>query len=62
MILLLGMPSGPEWTIIIVLIALFLIFPIMAVYFFSKSRRLMKELNEANKEKSELLKRLLDQK
>lgn len=62
MIYLISMPGGAEWLIVIVLVVLIFLFPILAIYFYAKSKRLMKELEVVTREKNELLKRLLDQK
>jgi len=56
------MPGGPEWIVLILLLVMLLLIPIVAIYFFTKSQRLMKELEEVTKEKNKLLEKLLEQK
>jgi len=62
MLYLLSMPGGPEWIVLILLLVMLLLIPIVAIYFFTKSQRLMKELEEVTKEKNKLLEKLLEQK
>lgn len=58
--LLLSMPGGSEWILIILVFGIFLLFPIAAVYYYSKSKRLTKELQSVNREKDMLLAKFLE--
>ena len=61
MTLLLSMPGGSEWVIIGFFIIVFVIlFPILTIVFYTKTRQLNKQLSELKEEKNILLKRLLE--
>lgn len=60
MTLLLSLPGGTEWILIILLFSLYLLIPFAAIYFFVKSRRLKEELQRVTQEKNMLLERLLE--
>lgn len=54
------MPGGSEWILIFLMIPVLLLIPIMAIYYYSKSKRLMKELQRVTEEKDMLLAKLLE--
>ena len=58
--LLLSMPGGSEWILIILVLSGFIVIPILAIYYYSKSRRLNKELENVTREKDMLLTKLID--
>lgn len=60
--LLLSMPGGSEWIIIIFFGGLIIAAPILAIYFYAKNRRLNEELKRANFEKDKIISNLLEKK
>ncbi len=58
--LLLSMPGGSEWILLILVLGLGLMAPIFAIYYYSKSRRLSQELKRVTDEKNMLLAKLLE--
>ncbi|MBP8115084.1 MAG: hypothetical protein KAY50_06995 [Chitinophagaceae bacterium] len=58
--LLLSMPGGSEWILLIIVFSFLLLMPILAIYYYSKSKRLMKELDIVTQEKNILLAKLLE--
>ena len=58
--LLLSMPGGSEWIFVILFFCWSLIIPICAIYYYSKSRRLIKELQRVTQEKDLLLAKILE--
>ncbi len=58
--LLFSMPGGSEWILIIIILFFLLIMPILAIYYYSKSKRLMKELENLTQEKNTMLAKLLE--
>ena len=62
MTLLLGMPGGSEWIVIIFILIFLLIMPILAIIFYVRNKRLSKQIKELIEENNSLLTKLLDQK
>jgi hypothetical protein len=58
--LLLSMPGGSEWILLILVLSGFILIPILAIYYYSKSKRLLKELESMTREKEMLLAKLLE--
>ncbi len=58
--LLLSMPGGAEWILVIMLFSFLLMMPVLAIYYYSKSRRLMRELENVTQEKNMLMAKLLE--
>jgi len=58
--LLLSMPGGSEWIFLIVVLFGFILIPVLAIYYYAKSKRLTKELESVTREKDMLLAKLLD--
>jgi len=56
--LLLSMPGGSEWIMIILFFSCGLLMPALAIYYYSKSKRLMRELENVTREKNMLMARL----
>ena len=55
-----SMPGGAEWLMIIVVLAFFLICPILAFIFYIRNKDLKKELERVTNEKNELLSKIID--
>lgn len=53
--LLLSMPGGSEWILLFIFLSGFVIVPAIAIYYYSKSRRLEKELDHVRREKDILM-------
>ncbi|MDB5200970.1 MAG: hypothetical protein JWQ27_379 [Ferruginibacter sp.] len=60
MTLLLSMPGGSEWLILILMFSMSLLVPALAIYFYLKSRSLGRELDRITQEKDLLLAKLMD--
>ena len=58
--LLLSMPGGSEWILIIIILCIGIMVPIFAIYYYSKSKRLSEELQRVTEEKNMLLAKLLE--
>ncbi len=58
--LLLSMPGGSEWILLILVLSLGLLSPICAIYYYSKSKRLSQELQRVTQEKDMLLTKVLE--
>jgi len=58
--LLLSMPGGSEWILVILFFCFSLIIPICAIYYYLKSKSLMKELQRVTQEKDLLLAKILE--
>ncbi len=58
--LLLSMPGGSEWIILFIFLSGFVGVPISAIYYYSKSRRLEKELDNVRREKDTLMAKMLE--
>lgn len=60
MLLLIGMPGGSEW--ILIILALFTVFvmPVISIILLVRNRQLSNQIKLLTKEKSELIERLLN--
>lgn len=58
--LLLSMPGGSEWILLIGFITCAFLIPVLAIYYYSKSKRLMRELENVTREKNMLMGRLME--
>lgn len=58
--LMLSMPGGSEWILLILFITCAFITPALAIYYYSKSKRLMRELENVTREKNMLTGRLME--
>ena len=61
--LLFSLPGGLEWilvAIVAIIGCILLITPVLAIYYYSKSRRLMRELENIKGEKEALLAKVLE--
>ena len=59
--LLLSMPGGSEWLIIILFLLIFVIvIPILAIVYYARAKQLKRDLENLSDERNDLLKRLLD--
>ncbi len=55
----LSLPGGSEWIILIPVLFCLLASPVLAIVYYSQTRRLRRELEEVKNEKKELLSKLL---
>lgn len=60
MTLLLSMPGGSEWILIFIVFSFLLIAPILAITFYSKNKKLSRDLDKVNQEKEILFNKLLE--
>ena len=58
--LLLSMPGGSEWIFLIVVLFGFILIPVLALYYYAKSKRLTKSLRVLQGKRICLLAKLLD--
>lgn len=58
--LLLSMPGGSEWIILIFFFGFVLLTPALAIYYYSKSKRLMREPDDVKQEKNMLMGRWME--
>lgn len=54
------MPGGSEWIILILFFICVLLTPAFAIYYCSKSKRLMRELENVREEKNMLMGKLIE--
>ena len=57
--LLLSMPGGTEWIMLITIGGLFIVFPVLAIMYYMRNRELKRKLDEVTKERDELIRNLI---
>ena len=57
--LLLSMPAGAEWITLIILGLLFIVFPVFALLYFLRNRKLKRQLEKVTKERDDLLNNMI---
>ena len=55
-------PSGTEWIAIIPILIFFILIPILAIIFYTRSKALKRQVEQLTQEKNDLLDRLINKK